>query len=56
MSYQDKCEKLYRDNKMLKDVLKTVADMRINVGNTEECIRDLETMKSLVKTILAVTE
>ena len=56
MSYQEKCEQLYKDNGLMKDTLKTIRDMKINVGNTEKCIRDLDTIKALVKTILAVVE
>tara|TARA_R110000851_G_scaffold52037_1_gene123225 strand:+ start:922 stop:1128 length:207 start_codon:yes stop_codon:yes gene_type:complete len=54
MSYQEKCEQLYKDNGLMKDTLKTIRDMNIDITSGSAYVRDLSTIKSLIKTILAV--
>ncbi len=54
MSYQEKCEQLYKDNGLMKDTLKTIRDMKLDVTDNDKFIRDAGTIKALVKTILAV--
>jgi hypothetical protein len=54
MSYQEKCEQLFKDNGLMKDTLKTIRDMTLDVTDNDKFIRDAETIKALVKTILAV--
>jgi hypothetical protein len=54
MSYQEKCEKLFKDNGLMKDTLKTIRDMNIDITDNDKFIRDAGTIKALVRTILAV--
>ena len=54
MSYQEKCEQLYKDNGLMKDTLKTIRDMNIDITDNNKFVRDAKTIKALVKTILAV--
>ena len=54
MSYQEKCEILYKDNGLMRDTLKTIRDMNIDITDNNKFIRDAGTIKALVKTILAV--
>ena len=56
MSYQEKCEQLYKDNGLMKDTLKTIRDMNIDITDNNKFVRDAKTIKALVKTILAVVE
>jgi hypothetical protein len=56
MSYQEKCEQIYKDNGLMKDTLKTIRDMNIDITDNNKFIRDAETIKALAKTILAVVE
>ena len=56
MSYQEKCEQLYKDNGLMKDTLKTIRDMNIDITDNNKFVRDAATIKALVKTILAVVE
>jgi len=56
MSYQEKCEQLYKDNALMKDTLKTIRDMTLDITNNKNFVRDAATIKTLVKTILAVVE
>ena len=56
MSYQEKCEQLYKDNGLMKDTLKTIRDMNIDITDNDKFVRDAATIKALVKTILAVVE
>jgi hypothetical protein len=54
MSYQEKCEILYKDNGLMKDTLKTIRDMHIDITDNNKFVRDAATIKTLVRTILAV--
>ena len=54
MSYQEKCEELYKANALMKDTLKTIRDMNIDITDNNKFVRDAATIKALVKTILAV--
>jgi hypothetical protein len=54
MSYQEKCEQLYKDNGLMKDTLKTIRDMKLDITDGKGFVRDAATIKALVKTILAV--
>jgi hypothetical protein len=54
MSYQEKCEQLYKDNGLMKDTLKTIRDMNIDITDNDKFVRDAATIKALVRTILAV--
>tara|TARA_R110000851_G_scaffold255717_1_gene408250 strand:- start:251 stop:430 length:180 start_codon:yes stop_codon:yes gene_type:complete len=56
MSYQEKCEQLYKDNGLMKDTLKTIRDMNIDIADSKGFVRDAETIKALVKTVLAVVD
>ena len=56
MSYQEKCEQLYKDNGLIKDTLRTIRDMNIDITDNNKFVRDAATIKALVKTILAVVE
>jgi hypothetical protein len=56
MSYQEKCEQLYKDNGLMKDTLKTIRDMTLDITDNDKFVRDAKTIKALVKTILAVVE
>ena len=56
MGYQEKCEQLYKDNGLMKDTLKTIRDMNIDITDNNKFVRDAATIKALVKTILAVVE
>lgn len=56
MSYQEKCEQLYKDNGLMKDTLKTIRDMNIDITDNDKFVRDAGTIKTLVRTILAVVE
>ena len=56
MSYQEKCEQLYKDNGLMKDTLKTIRDMKLDITDNKGFGRDAATIKALVKTILSVVE
>jgi hypothetical protein len=56
MSYQEKCEQLFKDNALMKDTLKTIRDMNINITDNDKFIRDAATIKALVRCILSVVE
>ena len=56
MSYQEKCEQLYKDNGLMKDTLKTIRDMKLDITDNKNFVRDAATIKALVKTILAVVK
>ena len=56
MSYQEKCEQLYKDNGLMKIALETIRDMTLDITDGKGFIRDAETIKALVKTTLAVVE
>jgi hypothetical protein len=51
-----KCEQLYKDNGLMKDTLKTIRDMTLDITDNKNFVRDAETIKSLIRTILAVVE
>jgi hypothetical protein len=54
MSYQEKCEQLHKDSELMKRTLKTIRDMTLDITDNNKFIRDAETIKALVRCILAV--
>ena len=56
VNYMQLEKQLYKDNGLMKDTLKTIRDMTLDVTDNKNFVRDAETIKALVKTILAVVE
>jgi hypothetical protein len=56
MSYQEKCEKLHRDNQLMLSVLNNISDMKLDISELSKSVRDIETIKSVVKTVLSVVD
>ncbi len=55
MSYQEKCEKLYLENKIMKSTLEQIEKMEFNISSVKDVLKDLKDLKALVRNGLTIT-